>query len=76
VSTDTGFADAFVDNITIYPTFLQRTAYKLEALRVLVERGLLEPVIDRVMPLSAVAEAHRDLESGGVAGKIVLRVAE
>lgn len=34
--------------------------------------GSLRPVIDRVLPLDQVAEAHAALESGGVVGKIVL----
>ena len=74
VSTDTGFRDAFAENIDVYPLFLQRDRYKLDALRNLVERGQLRPVIDSVMPLTAVAEAHRRLEKGGVKGKIVLKI--
>jgi NADPH:quinone reductase-like Zn-dependent oxidoreductase len=35
-------------------------------------RGGLHPVIDRVVPLDAVAEAHRSLEAGEVFGKIVV----
>lgn len=34
--------------------------------------GSLQPVIDRVLPLEAAAEAHAALEGGGVVGKIVL----
>jgi NADPH:quinone reductase-like Zn-dependent oxidoreductase len=75
VNSNTGFGDAFIKNIDVYPTFLQRDRYKLDALRVLVERGELEPVIDSVMPLDQVAEAHRKLARGGVKGKIVLDVA-
>jgi putative PIG3 family NAD(P)H quinone oxidoreductase len=37
--------------------------------------GTLRPVIDRVLPLDEVVEAHRAMERGGIAGKIVLRVA-
>jgi NADPH:quinone reductase-like Zn-dependent oxidoreductase len=33
-------------------------------------------VIDSVMSLNEVGEAHRRLEEGGVKGKIVLQVAE
>jgi len=76
VSTDTGFRDAFSDNISVYPTFMQRARYKLDALRVLIERGTLKPFIDSVMPFTEVAQAHRRLEKGGVKGKIVLRVVE
>ncbi len=37
-----------------------------------IEQGKLRPVIDRVMPLSDVKEAHRLLEAGKQFGKIVL----
>ncbi|MCA9613783.1 MAG: zinc-binding dehydrogenase [Myxococcales bacterium] len=37
-----------------------------------VAAGAFRPVIDRVLPLSQVAEAHRLLEDGEVGGKIVL----
>jgi NADPH:quinone reductase-like Zn-dependent oxidoreductase len=47
---------------------------KGELLRILplVERGLLRPRIDRVLPFERIAEAHRALEERAVAGKIVL----
>ena len=38
----------------------------------LVEMGRLNPVIDRVLPLSRIREAHRALESREQFGKIVL----
>ncbi|MGA9364769.1 MAG: zinc-binding dehydrogenase [Bacteroidota bacterium] len=37
-----------------------------------IERGKLKPVIDRVMPLEEVQEAHRIIEEGKHFGKIVL----
>ena len=37
--------------------------------------GTLRPVIDRVLPLSEVVEAHRAMQQGGIVGKVVLRVA-
>ena len=39
-----------------------------------IAAGLVKPVIDRVMPITDAAEAHRALEAGVVTGKIVLGV--
>ncbi|MGH6628009.1 MAG: NAD(P)H-quinone oxidoreductase [Burkholderiaceae bacterium] len=39
----------------------------------LVEAGAVQPLIQRVFPLSEAAQAHACLESGDVAGKIVLQ---
>ena len=38
----------------------------------LVAAGRLEPIVDDVLPLSEVAEAHRRLEAREVYGKLVL----
>jgi NADPH:quinone reductase-like Zn-dependent oxidoreductase len=38
----------------------------------LVEAGRLDAVVDEVLPLSQIAEAHRRLEARGVFGKLVL----
>ncbi|MEJ2300732.1 MAG: zinc-dependent alcohol dehydrogenase family protein [Anaerolineales bacterium] len=75
VGTDTGLRAAFRKNITVHYLFLIRARYKLDDLRNLIERDLLKPVIDSVLPLSQVAEAHRRLKQGGIKGKIVLQVA-
>lgn len=40
-----------------------------------LEDGRLRPVIDRVLPFEDIADAYRQLEAGGVWGKIVLRLA-
>lgn len=40
----------------------------------LVLDGTIEPVIDRVVPLEGVGEAHRAIEDGEVFGKVVLEV--
>ena len=41
----------------------------------LIERGQMKPLVERVLPLEQVAEAHRTLDSGHGRGKLVLRVA-
>jgi putative PIG3 family NAD(P)H quinone oxidoreductase len=40
----------------------------------LVERGQVVPVVDRVLPLAQVAEAHRVVEASEHVGKVVLQV--
>lgn len=40
----------------------------------LVTRGEIVPVIDRVLPLDEIAEAHRVLDAGEQFGKVVLRI--
>ncbi len=39
----------------------------------LFERGVLTPVIDRVLPMTACAEAHAHVEADASVGKVVLR---
>jgi NADPH:quinone reductase-like Zn-dependent oxidoreductase len=41
-----------------------------------VARGVFKPVIDSVLPLDRVVDAHRRLEAGKALGKIVLRIGE
>ena len=38
-----------------------------------IAAGIVKPVVDRVMPMTDAADAHRALEAGDVTGKIVLR---
>jgi putative PIG3 family NAD(P)H quinone oxidoreductase len=40
----------------------------------LVESGDVRPVVDRVLPMTAAAEAHRVVEAGEHVGKVLLRV--
>jgi putative PIG3 family NAD(P)H quinone oxidoreductase len=40
----------------------------------LVESGDVRPVVDRVLPMAAAAEAHRVVESGEHVGKVLIRV--
>ena len=74
VDTSGDLNTAYLRNLTVSFLFMERAGYKMEALKTLVERGQLKPVIDSVMPLERVAEAHRRLEAGGVRGKIVLEI--
>ena len=42
----------------------------------LLERGQMRPLVDEVMDLGRVGEAHERLDSGHGRGKVVLRVSE
>jgi NADPH2:quinone reductase len=66
--------EAYRKNVSIHYEFLQRKRETLEKLAALMQRGQLVPLIDEVMPLKNAADAHRKLEAGGVAGKIVLQI--
>jgi NADPH:quinone reductase-like Zn-dependent oxidoreductase len=48
----------------------------LKYLYELIEAGRLRPVVQRVYPLDALAEAHRESEAGHVVGKLVVAVPE
>ncbi|APR77331.1 zinc-containing alcohol dehydrogenase [Minicystis rosea] len=49
---------------------------QLDTIAGLVEQGAIRPVIDRVLPLTEIQEAHRHSASHRASGKIVLRVSE
>lgn len=69
---DGDWSEAYQKNLTLHLVFLERQRRTLDGMRRLAERGQLEPVIDRVMPLDEVARAHELVEQGGLTGKIVL----
>jgi len=50
------------------------TKSELHSIMGLVASGRFKPIVDRIFPLSACAEAHAYLESGSQFGKVVLRV--
>ncbi|MDE2747350.1 MAG: zinc-binding dehydrogenase [Chloroflexota bacterium] len=52
------------------------TFNELRACLELANQGALKPVIDRVLPLSAIREGHRILEERDHFGKVVIAVAE
>lgn len=64
-------------NITVHFVHLERPRPKLEALRTLIERSQIKPVVGMTFGLNQVDQAHERLEQGGagVRGKIVLQVA-
>lgn len=69
------FSALYMKNQVLHGVFLLRERPRLEALRALVDRGLVKPLVDRVLPLDQVAEAHRRLDLGHGRGKWVLQVA-
>ncbi|QRK11060.1 zinc-dependent alcohol dehydrogenase family protein [Archangium violaceum] len=62
-------------NITLHGVFLTRERRRLEEMTPLIERKQVRPLVERVIPLEQVAEAHRRLDSGHGRGKLVLSVA-
>ncbi len=68
--------EAWEKNVTIHFVFTPQYRTKLDYLRHLIEQNQIKPVIDSVMPLGQIAQAHRHLEQGGVRGKIVLKVVD
>ncbi len=66
----------YYKNVTIHFANCQRARSTLDALRGLIEQGQIKPIIEMVLPLPSLVQAHRRLEEGGVRGKIVLQVKE
>lgn len=62
----------YVNNITLHGVFLTREGRRLREMRPLFERGQVEPLVDQVLPLAEVAQAHERLDTGHGRGKIVL----
>lgn len=68
------WGSAYQKNLDVRMLFLERDRRPLVGLRRLAERGQLEPVVDSVLPLDEVADAHEMVEEGGLTGKVVLDV--
>lgn len=62
-------------NLTLYGILITPDARRLEAMARLIGHGKLHPLLDKVLPLEEVQEAHRRLDTGHGRGKVVLRVA-
>jgi alcohol dehydrogenase len=56
--------------------FMHASGEQLEQIAVLVDQGVIKPVLDRTFPLDAAADAIAYVESGKAVGKVVIRVAE
>jgi len=65
------FAHLYHNQITIIGRPGHKTSDLPKCFAAAVE-GKIRPQIEKVMPLSRAAEAHRLMESGAVTGKIVL----
>ncbi|KAJ1970303.1 hypothetical protein IWQ62_000030 [Dispira parvispora] len=69
-----------VDNVklskpTLFNYIVDRSEFELYAYQLfdMVQRGQLKPVVYKIYPLSAIREAHQDLESRVTVGKLLLR---
>jgi NADPH:quinone reductase-like Zn-dependent oxidoreductase len=56
------------------PYFGKRNKEDVIFVRDLIEAGKVTPVIDRVYPLSEVAEAHRYVQKGHARGKVIIKM--
>lgn len=69
--------EAWGKNAAYHFVFTRQNRGKLDALTILVERGLIKPVIGAVLPLARIGEAHELLEGGssrGLRGKVAIDV--
>ncbi len=66
----------YVNNQTLHGVLLMRERARLEEISLLLERGQIKPLVDEVLDLNRVGEAHERLDSGHGRGKVVLRVSE
>ncbi|MEW6749841.1 MAG: zinc-dependent alcohol dehydrogenase family protein [Candidatus Latescibacterota bacterium] len=62
-------------NITLCGVFLTRERQRLEELARAFQSGQVRPLVEQVLALERVADAHRRLETGHGRGKVVLQVA-
>ncbi|WP_223637973.1 zinc-binding dehydrogenase [Corallococcus sp. EGB] len=61
-------------NPALHGVFLTRERRQMEEMTVLIENKQMRPLVERVLPLEQVAEAHRQLDSGHGRGRIVRSV--
>jgi NADPH2:quinone reductase len=65
----------YAKNITLHGVFLTRERKRLEEMTPLLERRQVRPVVDQVLPLEKVRQAHERLDTAHGRGKVVLQVA-
>ena len=65
----------YVRNLTLHGVFLTRESARLREMAPLLEGGQITPLVEAVLDLEEVAEAHRRLDTGHGRGKLVLAVA-
>jgi NADPH2:quinone reductase len=70
------FEEAIDRNLRLHGVLVRPERETLDQLRTAVEQGVLRPVVDAVVEPEAIVETHRRLDSGGGAGKVVLRMAK
>ena len=66
----------YVNNHTLHGVLLMRERARLDEMSLLLERGQIRPLVDDVLDLNRVGEAHERLDSGHGRGKVVLRASE
>lgn len=66
----------YTRNLTLHGVFLTREAARLQEMTPLLESGEVTPLVDGVLDLKDVAEAHRRLDTGHGRGKLILSVAK
>jgi NADPH2:quinone reductase len=59
-------------NLTLYGIFLTRERERLDEMAPLLQSKQIRPIVTETWPLERVADAHRRMDSGHGAGKIVL----
>jgi NADPH:quinone reductase-like Zn-dependent oxidoreductase len=55
--------------------FMHASGEQLERIGALVDEGVIKPIVDKIFPFDAAAEAISYVESGRAVGKVVIRVA-
>lgn len=63
-------------NIKGIPYMAQSTPEQLNIIGGLLNEGKIQPIITKIYPLNAIAEAHKVSEEGHVRGKIVIQVVQ